>query len=283
MADVAKHDLTTFWSLTEGFFTADPVLHTVAIAAVKRRLNNAQPVDEPSTCVTVTEDGDLVAAALRTPPWPVTLSGVPPQWAADVAEALVQDGELPGASGPRDSVEAFVIAWVARTGRSAREVMSLRLYRLEELRAPDVPGTARRATLDDVDLLTRWYEEFNAEATTHVTHASARQLVGAGMLSGGGYFIWSAEDGTPVSWAAASALASGMSRIGPVYTPPEHRRHGYGAAITAACSTWAVERGAEHVVLFADLANPVSNSVYQRIGFRVVGDAIEFAFSPAGG
>ncbi len=64
--------------------------------------------------------------------------------------------------------------------------------------------------------------------------------------------------------------------IGPVYTPPEHREHGYASAVTAAAAAWGLAAGARHVVLFTDLANPVSNSIYPRLGFRPVHDSAEF-------
>ena len=60
---------------------------------------------------------------------------------------------------------------------------------------------------------------------------------------------------------------------------PTHRRgHGYGSAVTAAAAAWVL-RGADEVVLFTDLANPVSNVVYQRIGFRPVSDSARISFS----
>ncbi|MFE9746466.1 GNAT family N-acetyltransferase [Saccharothrix saharensis] len=287
MAEVTRHDdLAEFWALTGSFFTADPVFHTVPIAAIDRRLHHGNPEDAPPLLLSVTEDGVLVAAALRTPPWPLAVSGVAPEWAEVVADALAGDVELPGVSGPRESVEAFVVAWAARTGCGAREHMALRLYELGDLVALDVPGAARLATPDDLDLLTRWRTDFADEAAVQPgevnTLERSRLLLDISMAAGNGHLIWYHGD-TPVAWAATSAPASGMSRIGPVYTPPEHRRHGYGAAVTAACASWARENGAEHVVLYTDLANPTSNSIYQRIGFRAVVDSAEFVFTPAGG
>ncbi|MCC8251337.1 GNAT family N-acetyltransferase [Saccharothrix luteola] len=286
MAEVTRHDdLAEFWALTGDFFNADPVFHTIPIAAVDRRLNHADPADEPPLLVSVSEDGVLVAAALRTPPWPLTLSGVAPEWADVVADALAGDVELPGVNGPRESVEAFVVAWAARTGCNAREHMALRLYELGDLVMPDVPGTPRLATVDDIDLLSHWRTEFGVEATEQVrdedSEDRSRSMLRISLAAGHGHLIWHVGD-TPVAWAAANAPASGMSRIGPVYTPPEHRRHGYGAAVTAACASWARENGAEHVVLYTDLSNPTSNSIYQRIGFRPVIDSAEFVFTPAG-
>ena len=97
-------------------------------------------------------------------------------------------------------------------------------------------------------------------------------------ISHGGVTVWEA-DGRPVSIACNTRPVTGMVRIGPVYTPPEARGHGYGSAATAAASRRLLEAGAEEVVLFTDLANPVSNSIYQRIGYRPVEDRVVLAFS----
>jgi predicted GNAT family acetyltransferase len=71
-----------------------------------------------------------------------------------------------------------------------------------------------------------------------------------------------------------------MTRIGPVYTPPEQRGHGYGTAVTAAATAWALGAGAREVCLFTDLANPVSNAIYPRVGYRPLLDACELTFLP---
>jgi predicted GNAT family acetyltransferase len=91
-------------------------------------------------------------------------------------------------------------------------------------------------------------------------------------------WLWENEAGVPTSLAARQRTTAGAARIGPVYTPPEHRRHGYGAAVTAACTRDAL-RSADGVVLFTDLANPVSNSIYQQIGYLPVTDRAVIRFA----
>ncbi|MBW4720560.1 GNAT family N-acetyltransferase [Saccharothrix obliqua] len=281
MVDVVKHDdLAGFWALTSDFYNADPVFHTVPIAAVKRRLKRREPHEAPPVSVTVSDGGELVAAAIWAPPGPVALSGVPARWADAVALGFAGH-ELTRVHGPRESAEAFVMAWAARTGHGVREVMALRLYRLAELTPPTgVRGTHRLATEDDVDLLVRWYMEFTDESTVdEPDEAEATTFVRGTMAVGAGHTLW-LDDGEPVSWAGTGAPASGMSRIGPVYTPPRHRRRGYAAAVTAQAAAWGLDQGAEHVVLFTDLANPTANAIYQSIGFRPVYDAAEYRFIP---
>ena len=107
-----------------------------------------------------------------------------------------------------------------------------------------------------------------------------REDVVRALEGGAGELLWKVG-GEPVAQAAARAVSAGMSRIGPVYTPPEHRRHGYAAAVTAAAAQWAQDRGARHVLLYTDLANPTTNRLYPRLGFRPRYDAVELRFAPA--
>jgi predicted GNAT family acetyltransferase len=73
-----------------------------------------------------------------------------------------------------------------------------------------------------------------------------------------------------------------VSRIGPVFTPRDWRGRGYGSAVTAAAANLARLDGVDEVVLFADLANPTSNAICQRIGFEAVGDSVRVDFTADG-
>jgi predicted GNAT family acetyltransferase len=57
----------------------------------------------------------------------------------------------------------------------------------------------------------------------------------------------------------------------PGRTPPAHRGHGCATSLVAHASTWALGSGAIGCTLFTDLAHPVSNRIYERIGYRRVG------------
>jgi predicted GNAT family acetyltransferase len=67
-----------------------------------------------------------------------------------------------------------------------------------------------------------------------------------------------------------------FGRIGPVYTPPEFRRQGFGAAVTAAMSQRLTTLGCNVVLLYADIANPTSNAMYERLGFEPVAEIVEY-------
>ena len=55
-------------------------------------------------------------------------------------------------------------------------------------------------------------------------------------IEGGRVFVWEDESGQPVHVTAASKPSYGVSRIGPVFTPKEHRGRGIASAAVAEVS-----------------------------------------------
>lgn len=275
---VLHDDVDEFARLARPLLDADPLRHTITLTV----LDGMCRAGEPAAALLTAHDvgGAVLAALLRSPGWPALVSGVPPALAAPVEAALADvDPDLPGASGPVVEAEAFAAAHCRRTGAQVHVDMRMRLHALDELLPPvDVPGAARPATADDLDLLGEWLGAFTEEAMHGVPDADPpREQAVRSLGMGDGQHLWEI-DGVPVALAVARSPVAGMSRIGPVYTPPVHRCHGYGAAVTAAATQWALERGADRVLLFTDLTNPTTNALYPRIGFAPVHDALELSF-----
>jgi len=271
-------DAALFWSAAGSFFEADPFSSNVIGVVTERVLSGGRlSPNEGNLWATVEDEaGRVCGLAMHTPPHPLFLSRMPELAAITLAEALADDGrELAGVNGAAASTNAFAEMWAGRTGHGSTVVTVMRMYRLEQLESPTAVsgGAALAREPGDVDLVADWLAAFHDEATpTHPTEdwvLFARRRVAAGQIH-----IWH-DQGRPVSLAAVSAPAAGVARIGPVYTPNPMRRHGYGTAVTAAVTAAALAAGAEHVVLYADLANPVSNSIYQAIGYRPDHDAEE--------
>jgi predicted GNAT family acetyltransferase len=267
-------DLTEFEAGAGALYAADPIRNTIPLTA----LGMAGRSGRRPVLLTVHDGPELVGAVLRTPPYPFILNELPAA-AVDAAVTALRDvdPDAPGVVGPREVAEAFADTWTAHTGASWKVARETRLYRLGDLTPPDTTGTARVATADDLAVLVPWLDAFRRE--THgpedVDPVEHLRLAHAG---GDGSVLWEL-DGVPVSWAKATAPRHGMSRVAPVYTPPEHRGHGYGSAVTAAASRWALDQGVTAVLLFTDLANPTTNSIYQKIGYRPVLDTVELAFT----
>jgi GNAT superfamily N-acetyltransferase len=224
--------------------------------------------------------GEVAGAFLHTPPHPLLITAVPVPAAKDLAATLA-GRPLAAVNAYAEAADAFAAQWCAAPGQRATVFRRLRLYRLDELAWPDPApdGKPRDATSADVPLLNDWFAAFGRDVDEEDDEEEIAPAV-RDKLSHGGILVWEAG-GAAVSIACVTRQVAGMIRIGPVYTPPECRGHGYASAVTAAVSQRALDAGAEEVLLYTDLANAVSNSIYQRIGFRPVEDRTALAFSAA--
>ncbi len=238
----------------------------------------------PPYFAAVRRDEDVVAAALMTPPYNIVVSLVDdpaaiPALAADLDRGRVH---VPGVTAPVEVAAAFASLWAERHAVTSQRSIAERVYRAERIVPPDnVPGTTRLATSADRDLLIAWVGAFLAEALDRPEPERTSDLVDGALRSGSRVFHLWEHDGRPVSMAAVTGPTPNGIRIGPVYTPPEDRRHGFASAVTAAASQAQLDQGRRYVFLFTDLANPTSNRIYQAIGFEPVVDVDIWTFEPA--
>jgi len=257
-----------------------PVVHNVLATNVEAARDGRRTFDG-ALWLTVVDDGETVGVAHHTPPYGLLICPMPPAAARELARAVAPlRPDLSGVNGLSETAEAFALAWGELTGASVVPAMAQLLYETDRVALPaGVPGRGRVATADDHDLIVDWALAFHAEAVPDqpldgIADTAARRIVDGEQL------IWEVE-GRPVCFAGASHPSAGVARIGPVYTPPAQRRHGYGGACTAAASQRALDGGAVRCMLYTDAANPTSNSIYRRIGYQLVDAARQFTFAPA--
>lgn len=263
-----------FRSEAGAFLAARPDLHTMLLSGLDTIEQLRSGGKAPATVLGWWREPDetaTTAAFVWMPPHLLTASRLSPVAATHLVgflstrtqpftQLLVDDS----------SVRAFSEAWQTTTGSAPKSGPHLRLYRLGQFVRPGVapPGAPRTATEGDRALLRDWCTRFVSEAGS--LGADLDAFIDERM-SRGGWRLWTVG-GEPVAMAAMTSVVVGTARLTPVYTLPEQRGRGYGSAVTAAVSQAARDAGAEHVLLFTDLANPTSNSVYQRIGYRPVSD-----------
>jgi RimJ/RimL family protein N-acetyltransferase len=191
-----------------------------------------------------------------------------------LAAALSELSDLAGVAGPVAAVEELL----GLLARPPAVRTAERLYRLAKLHKPNnVAGAARRAEDADVHLAADWLAAFAREAHGGVRPTfDPREQVAAAVREQR-LWLWTDTAGLPVAMAARQPPAAGVVRIGPVYTPPEQRAHGYGSAVTAQVARTILDDAAV-AVLYADRANKTSNRIYQAIGFRPVSDRLSVRF-----
>ena len=249
-----------FLEASRAFRVAEPYLTNV-IGSVAQSVTEGRRYEACHWWI-AREGAEVAGIAMRTLPHNLMISPMSDSAVAAVAQAVSSVfPDLPGMSGPLKHAPAFGAALRALNIEVA---MSEVVYVLETFTPATADGEARRITADDGALLRTWLPAFAAEAglPVHDLEASVARMLQVG-------WVWQAQ-GQPVAMCGYAGPVgepgSAVGRIGPVYTEPGRRSRGYGAAVTSA-AIQDLQTRCEHIMLYADAANPASNGVYQRLGF----------------
>lgn len=225
----------------------------------------------------VGDDGEAAAALVMTPPYRVVVGegNDPLALEALLDDMLARGVRLPGVVGPEPAASRAAAYLAARLGREARRKMRQGVYSLERVIPKErTAGAVRTATPADAEVLVPWLAAFYAEA--HVDTGTPEHSFRGFVESAYRRLYVFEVDGQPVCIAGLGARTPRGRRVGPVYTPPEHRRRGYAESLVAKVSQDALDAGNEFVFLFTDLDNPTSNAVYERVGYVRVAEASEY-------
>lgn len=267
---VAEHSSAqAFLDATLAYRGAEPLL-TNLLGSIAEGVVAGRRYDSESW-FTVHDARGVVGAALRTAPYNLAVGPMPVAAAHALGDHLrARRQPLPGINGPADVVTAVA----GRLGHPLVVRMRDVLRVLDTLVEPVAPvGSYRRATWADLALVMRWQERFLVEVGLPV-HLPDDDSVRLWLER---LWLWEAAD-EPVAMAGHAPVVATpggrVGRIGPVYTVPEARGRGIGAAITAVVTRELLAEGAA-VMLYADADNPTSNGVYERLGFRAVDELIE--------
>jgi GNAT superfamily N-acetyltransferase len=203
------------------------------------------------------------------------------------ARALVkflieQNIPLKGVTGPIESSQAFADSWQELTSRAPTLVMHLGVYELKRVSFP-VPDGRSLIPISSVssELSMSYIRGFTAECFPNeedpsrlVVDMENRQRRNKSL------FFWKGPaDIQPVSMASNSRETRNGATISLVYTPPEFRGLGHASRIVADLSDRCLKSGKKFCNLFTDLLNPTSNSIYQKIGYRKIGESKHFKLS----
>ncbi|MFJ6914118.1 GNAT family N-acetyltransferase [Streptomyces sp. NPDC101133] len=275
-------DVDDFLARATDFLHSRPALHTVPLTVTEALRAHGADAYGPDAPVfgMLQRSGEVRATFFRTPPRRLTVTPLTPEEADCLAARLAGLGHpLPGVNADRDTAASFAGAWQRHTDDVSTLHERMRLYRLGRLTPPEPSpgGRGRVAGAEDRERLVRWHREFVADiggSPDADDGAWAETRIAEGRVT-----FWETPDGTPVSMAGVTPMVAGQIRVAPVYTPLHLRGRGYGGAATVEASRAALGTGAAEVLLFADLANPTSNGLYQRIGYRPVADFALYDFS----
>lgn len=216
------------------------------------------------------EAGSILLTAACTPPFNLVmyLTRNEPN---DAAVQLLSDEiksmglEVPGVLTERSLARRFAEIHCGKGGYKSH--MAMNIMQLDEVHeVPTAAGSMRELRAEDLFFVPYWEHAFSVDCNLDVLSIewNAKQL--SRRTGKRTHYIW--EDKMPVSQAVHGRSTQNGAAVNYVYTPPFFRGRGYATSVVAGLSRLLLERGNKFCCLFADASNPVSCSIYRKIGYR---------------
>lgn len=226
--------------------------------------------------------GAVKLVAMMTPPHNLCMyetGNIPDDNALNllIKEVAAMKTEISGVLTEKVLAAKFVKGYGAASGKAALLNKKMRIFRLDRVNDISVSlGRIRQANEKDLYFLPYWKIAFDSDCRLPGSDIlkTAEQL--KTRVNAGNMYIW--EDEIPVSKAAMGRKTLNGAIVNAVYTPPYYRGKGYATSCVAGLSRILLESSYKFCSLFTDLANPISNSIYMKIGYVPVCDYDEYKF-----
>ena len=266
---------------TKGVLEGREAENSLMLGLCLRMAKSSKEIEPAPYFATVKQNEDLLVAAIMTPPQKLIVYGDTDArveaFKVLAADLLAKGMSVPGVIGRSTVASVFARAWEEVADESATQGLRHRIYKLTEVNKQETPsGSFKAATRDDLALLVQWTRAFYHEAVPNdplpdVQEATMRRIDRKDI------FIW--ENGGPVSMAAKTRPTTNGVSVNLVYTPLGYRERGYATACVANLSQHLLDSGFSFSTLFASLSNPISNYIYEKIGYRPICDFAEWRFA----
>lgn len=221
--------------------------------------------------------------AMQTPPHNLILSY---PFSANLIQPLIasfaaKEFNIPGVTGENKLATEFAEQWCLTCEQEYKVVVHERIHQLttvqQELLSLKASEQFVIALPADLDCILAWTYEMNAEIFTLERVGDKSEFYArhkgylANAVNSGNFYLLKKENAI-VTMACTPGQTIHGRRINKVFTPKHLRKNGYATSCVAQLSQKILNDGYAMCILFTDIANPVSNSIYQKIGYKPVID-----------
>lgn len=222
-----------------------------------------------------------LAAAVCFPPYNLIISRASPEELDLFVDYLISSKlEVPGVVGPSESSSYFAQKYSSELSIENELGMDQKIFQCNRVIKPSVSGQLLKASEADLELISEYLYLFSKEALPtreKYSRPDSRSFAKKAIESGTAY-IWVNEKGEKVSAAHVGRPTNNGISIRAVYTPPEFRRKGYGAAVVSSVTKRMINSGYKFTTLYTDASNLTSNNVFRSVGYFEVSKSKHFSF-----
>lgn len=266
-------DLNKFIEETREYLYRKEVENNLSIGILNRLKSGDVELLDETILSTICSDGEIKFIGIRTPPQNLILTVY--EYDNELIEFLIENLnknniEIPGVNGEKGLANLFKDIYCKMNKCECKLGMNMRIYKLlkvSNLKKPN--GVFREANSGDIETLSRWILDEDYMFRSIDTLEKAKEYL-LSKISGHRLYLW--EDKEVVSMAINGRETDDIAVITGVFTPNKFRKRGYATACVEELSRLLLNGEYNKCALFTDLSNPISNSIYMKIGYEPVGD-----------
>jgi uncharacterized protein len=178
----------------------------------------------------------------------------------------------PGVIGEKEVCLTYVKAYQTVNNKSLIHEMDQRIYYCDKvLSESDIDGVVRLASMDDFSVLRYWINTFYSDVEgNEPIEETDKELIE--VIKNKRLYVLE-HNGEVVAMTGKTRPLTNSETICLVYTPKQLRKNGYASKLVEEV-TKLILTEKEMVTLYTDLANPTSNSIYMKIGFKPYCDSL---------
>ncbi|MEM7333840.1 MAG: GNAT family N-acetyltransferase [Chloroflexota bacterium] len=264
-------DLPAFIDTTRPFLEENEAANNLVLGILTSLQRQPRRRRNRPVLAVVEDETAIKLMGVMTPPKKMMLAGLETETEAakQLAGYLRENNKkIPAIFGPSSLALAFAQEYLEE--RPFQEGTPQAIYALRQVNNITISnGTLRNPYAEELDLMTDWIFGFQRDVHTEQSPSLAMQVAGQ-LMQNRDLFIWADEDDAPKAMATKSRPTANGIAINMVYTPPEYRGNGFATALVAGLSRYLLDEGYQFCTLFTDLTNPISNHVYQKIGYNLL-------------
>lgn len=222
---------------------------------------------------TITDNYNIELIMLYRKPWKLIFYSPTNNYSDEILEFAASeiykyDKELLGVNSEKSVANKFAKYYCNLSNMKYSVHAGLRILLLENLEdgklLEDI--TYRKCTLNDKDTLIKYIQDFMKEALNEeCDYDKAEEKFNKYFEKG--YYVLE-KDNKIVCQANISRIMKYGKCVSSVYTPKEERGKGYAYNLIYRISRDLINIGDKYCVLYTDDSNPISNHVYEKIGYK---------------
>lgn len=264
-------DITSFWSDTRELLEKEEWYNCLIIG------NCLEGVEQGSVdwfFATITDDyNNIELIMLYRKPWKLVIYSPTNNYSDKLLkfaanEIYKHDKELLGINTEKTAAKKFSKYYCNLANMEYSIHKGLRILLLESIENGTLLDNVicRKATLDDKEILIKYIQNFMMEALNEeCDNIKAEEKFNKYLKNG--YYVLE-KDNKIVCQANTNRVMKYGKCVGGVYTPKEERGKSYAYNLIYRISRELLDNGDKYCVLYTDDKNPISNHVYEKIGYK---------------